>query len=111
MPILQDHNYDTLSQAIETLKEEGYTEDFNRLEESLHCKTNDKNYNPSDFTIVKTYRFEGMSSTGDNSVLYAIETKDGLKGNLVDAYGMYADAISPEMVEKFRVDYDDEGTL
>ena len=105
MPILQENPYATLTAAIEKLRQEGYVHDFNQQENHLACKKLERNYQPSDFTITHAYRFEGMSSAGDNSVLYAIEAKDGTKGMLVDAYGVYADSLSPEMIEKFRVEY------
>lgn len=105
MPILQDSPYETLTAAIEELREKGYTYDFNQREKHLECKALEKKFSPQTFTIRHTYRFEGMSSAGDNSVLYAIEAKDGTKGIMVDAYGVYADSLSPEMIEKFRVDY------
>jgi hypothetical protein len=107
VPILQDNPYNSLSFAIEDLKAKGYTHDFNQKEQYLECTQNQKQYQPEDFTITHTYRFEGMSSTGDNSVLYGIETADGTKGLLVDAYGVYADSLSEEMIEKFRVEYED----
>lgn len=100
------HDYDTLTEALQDLQKEGFTLDFNMLEQCIECKSLNKTWKPSDFTIVKTYRFEGMSNPGDNSVLYAVETKDGHQGSLVDAYGAYADALDPEMIQKFRVDYD-----
>ncbi|MBB4080458.1 hypothetical protein GGR28_003092 [Lewinella aquimaris] len=107
MPILHDNPYESLSFAIEDLKSKGYEFDFNQKEKHLECPQNEKHYNPEDFTITHTYRFEGMSSTDDNSVLYGIEAADGTKGLLVDAYGVYADSLSPEMIEKFRVEYED----
>ncbi len=107
MPILQDNPYNSLSFAIEDLKGKGYDKDFNQHEKHLECKQNGKTYDPSDFKITHTYRFEGMSSAGDNSVLYGIEAGDGTKGLLVDAYGVYADSLSEEMIEKFRVEYED----
>lgn len=106
MPILQKNPYATLTAALQSLQKEGYTRDFNQLENALECKEINCTYDPKQFTITKTYRFEGMSSAGDNSVLYAIETDDGEKGTLVDAYGVYADAISPEMIQKFKVEYE-----
>ena len=106
MPIIQDNPYESLTYAIEDLKSKGYTEDFNQKEKYLECKGNQKTYKPEDFTITHTYRFEGMSSAGDNSVMYGIETADGTKGLLVDAYGAYADSLSEAMIEKFRVEYE-----
>ena len=49
------------------------------------------------------YRFEGMSSEGDNEVVYAIETGTGVKGVLVDAYGTYAGQADPEFLAKLRI--------
>ncbi len=107
MPILQDNPYESLSYAIEDLKGKGYTADFNQNEDYLECTGKQIQYKPEDFTITHVYRFEGMSSAGDNSVLYGIEAADGTKGVLVDAYGAYADSLSEDMIEKFRVEYED----
>jgi formylmethanofuran:tetrahydromethanopterin formyltransferase len=57
---------------------------------------------PEEFKVVEQYRFEGMSSTDDNSILLAIETSDGRKGVIVDAYGTYSDSLTPDMLERLR---------
>jgi hypothetical protein len=54
------------------------------------------------FHIRETYRFEGASNPSDEEVVYAIESKDGQKGVLVDAYGMYSESLSEAMVEKLQ---------
>lgn len=95
-------NYDTLSEAIKDLHQSGYTYDFNLKSECLECASLKLEINPEDFEVDKTYRFEGMSSTDDNSILYAITAKNGIKGLLVDAYGVYAENISEEMRKKLR---------
>ena len=38
-----------------------------------------------------THRFEGVSDPDDMSILYAIETRSGVRGTLADAFGAYAD--------------------
>lgn len=96
--------YDTLSQAIKDLKNQGYTYDFNLEEKELCCQALDKTFPPKEFKVVGSYRFEGMSNPDDNSVLYVIETSSGEKGTLVDAYGTYADSISLEMAQRLRMD-------
>ena len=95
-----DRNYDTLSEAIDMWKKEGFDYDFNLKEDRLECKKLGKDYQAKDFNIVKVARFEGMSNPDDNSVLYAIEADDGTKGTLTDAYSTYSQAISPEMAKK-----------
>lgn len=102
----RSHEYKTLTHALEELKKQGYTRDFNLQEEAIECSSSKDKFQPAQFTIVGAYRFEGMSNPDDNSVLYAIETDNGDKGTLVDAYGTYSQAISPEMAQKLKVDYD-----
>ncbi|WP_369049488.1 phosphoribosylpyrophosphate synthetase [Tenacibaculum sp. UWU-22] len=94
--------YDTLSEALTDLEKRGFTHDFNVHATHLECKKRNEIYKPETFTIVEMYRFEGMSSADDNSVVYAIETNTGVKGTLVDAYGVYADSLSSEMIEKLH---------
>lgn len=44
-------------------------------------------YPPDVLAIVGHRSFEGMSDPDDMSVLYAIESADGTKGSIVDAFG------------------------
>ena len=94
--------YDTLTEALDGLRKEGFTLDYNLKHDRLHCQTNNIELQPADFDIVNVYRFEGMTDPGDEAVLYAVEAKNGGKGTLVDAYGAYSESISSEMAEKLR---------
>ena len=93
--------YDTVSEAINDLRKRGYTMDFNLAENSIVC--NDDTCNPDDLEIVEIYRFEGDTDPADQAVVYAIESKSGLKGVLVSGYGISADAMSAKMVEKLNI--------
>lgn len=96
-------NYDTLSEAINSLREEGYTEDFNLKENCIECKALGYEMFAKDFLIDEMFRFEGMSSPDDSSILFAISSdKFNIKGVLVDAYGMYSSPLTTEMIEKLR---------
>ena len=97
-------NFDTLIQALQALKAEGYTYDFNLLDNCLYCKEIDERYNPQAFTVDEVFRFEGESNPDDSSILYAVTTESGVRGTLLDAYGAYSGEISPEMLEKLRYD-------
>ncbi len=95
--------YATLSQAINGLREQGYTEDFNLRGDCIQCLAHALELSPEDFEIDKVFRFEGASDPDDNSILFAISSKDEtLKGVLVDAYGTYADPLTTEMIKKLR---------
>lgn len=94
---------DTLIETLEDLKAKGYTYDFNLTAHALEIHKDDGvrlSLSPEDFTIVDIFRFEGMSNPSDSSILYVIESCDGLKGTLVSSYGMYSDAMSNEMIKK-----------
>ena len=96
------NGYDTLSQAIEDLQSKGYTVNYDLIEDGLTSKDLKKKWKAEELDVVKFYRFEGISNPGDNTILYVIESNDGNKGLLVDAYG--ADVyISQEMIEKLRM--------
>ena len=93
--------YDTVSQAVNELKKRGYTLDFNLQENCIIC--NQQKFNPEDFKIVEVYRFEGDSDPADEAVVYAIESKNGLKGVLVNGYGISAETLSSDMAKKLSM--------
>ena len=97
-------NYDTVSTALNSLKERGYTTDFNIAFDKIICKETTACLNPGEFEITEVYRFEGESNPSDEAVVYAVESKDEkMKGTLVNAYGTYADAMSDEMIKKLSM--------
>jgi hypothetical protein len=85
-------NYDTLSAAVNSLNERGFTKDFNIAFDKLICHETNECLNPHEFEIMEVYRFEGETNPSDEAVVYAVESKDGtMKGTIVNAYGIYAD--------------------
>lgn len=97
------NDYQTLSEATNDLRARGYTLDFNLETNCVRCKAEDLELSPEDFEVVEVYRFEGYSNPDDNSIVYAIESTDGLKGVLVNAYGVYADTASDELIAKLEI--------
>ena len=93
----------SLSSCINKMKADGFNEDFQVTKKGLTNYSEEKFYNPEQVKIVNFYRFEGVSDPGDNSILYVIETDDGTRGTLVDAYGAYSDS----SVSKFIVDVEE----
>ena len=93
-------NFDTLSQAMNSLKEKGYKIEFSVSGNQIISEKDDLNLKPEDFDIDEVHRFEGMTNPGDMSILYAISSNTGKKGLLVDAYGTYSNEISPELAKK-----------
>jgi hypothetical protein len=81
----------SLASCLNKLVLDGYEKDFKASDQGLICLHNDKTYRPEEVHVVNFFRFEGASDPADNAILYVIETNDGIKGTLVDAYGPYAD--------------------
>jgi len=90
--------YETVSEAVNGLKQRGYTLDFNLQENCIVCHS-DK-FNPDEFEITEVHRFEGNTDPSDQAVVYAIESVIGLKGVLVNGYGISADTMSAEIARK-----------
>ena len=90
--------YDTVSQAVNDLKQRGYTLDFNLKGSALECQG--QKFNPKEFEITEFHRFEGNSDPGDEAIVYAIESRNGLKGVLVNAFGVYSEQLSDDMMKK-----------
>lgn len=81
----------SLSLVTNKWTQNGYTDTITISKEGLYSTEKDKHYGPADVKVVDFYRFEGQSDPADNAILYLVETQDGVKGMVVDAYGMYAD--------------------
>jgi EAL domain-containing protein (putative c-di-GMP-specific phosphodiesterase class I) len=96
-------NYETLSQAITALKQQGYNEDLNLKENCLECIAGKKDLQPHEFEIDKSFRFDVNEDPSDQAVLYAISSSiHNMKGLLVNGYGIYSEATSNDMLEKLK---------
>ena len=96
-------NYTTLSDVTNDLKKRGYNVDLNLKASCIDCPSHNLEFYPEDFTIDEFYRFEGMSNPSDNSIVFAISSNSGIKGILVDAYGVYAESLSDAMIRKLKI--------
>ena len=82
----------SLATCLNRMINEGYKEDFQITDNGLQSLQNSGCYKPEEIRIVNFYRFEGESDPDDNAILYIIETSDGTRGTIVDAYGIYNDS-------------------
>lgn len=80
----------SLSHAIERLRERGFTAHFGIVGDRLRAFDSGRTFGAHESTILEFQRFEGASDPDDMAVVYAIETADGTRGLLVDAFGVYA---------------------
>jgi len=97
------YNYATVTQALADLKSRGYTDEFDYKDDYLFCNSKGVKFNPLELKITEVYRFEGASDPEDSSVVYAIESASGLKGLIIDAYGMYADEKKSAFINSLKI--------
>lgn len=92
----------SLMKVEEKLSKDGFTADFRVSEGRLHTLSEErsKSYAPNEVVIVDFYRFEGESDPDDMSILYALETVDGVRGTISSAYGVYADTDTDDFLKQ-----------
>jgi quercetin dioxygenase-like cupin family protein len=81
----------TLSGTIERLNGEGYTAHFGVVGNRLRAFESGEAFEAHEVVIREYQRFEGVSNPDDMAVVYAIESANGIRGSLVDAFGVYSD--------------------
>lgn len=98
-------NYDNLVEALNDLKMQGYTEDFNLKQNCIECRNGQYKIFHDEFEIDKVFRFEADDSSADSeTVLYTISSnKYELKGTMINAYSIYSDDVADEMLEKLKI--------
>jgi hypothetical protein len=94
-------NYNNLVEAIEGLRQQGYVEDFNLKQNCIECRNGAYRVFHDEFQIDKFFRFDGNTDPDEESVLYALSSeKYGLKGVLVNGYGLSSETLTDEMLAK-----------
>ncbi len=96
--------FETLSEAMNDLKQRGYVYDFSLNPDAIECKSLSHSFGPADFHVDEIHRFEGKTNPDDSSILFAITSASGIKGLLVDAYGVYAASLNEEMIKRLTID-------
>lgn len=97
------NHFTTLTEAMENLRERGYTCEFSPNADYLTISGTDIKVKGDEFMVEEFHRFEGTSDPGDEMTLYAITTQSGHKGLFVAAQGTYSNEVSPELMAKFNV--------
>ena len=94
----------TLTEIINKLRKDGYTEDFNLQQNCLVCQDGHFSVFHDEFVIDKVYRFEGESDPADEATVYAISSpKYNIKGVLVNGAGIYTDELTDEMLDTLKI--------
>jgi len=89
-----------LSDRVNKAMKDGYTTNMKVTKQGLLVESKNRTYTPEEVKIIDFNRFEGQSDPADNAIMYLIQTVDGVKGTIIDAYGAYAD----ETINKFMTE-------
>jgi hypothetical protein len=91
---------DTVTEALDILARDGYTESFTIVGGRVECVCGDDH--PADGAIVeRIYRFEGISDPDDEEIVFGLLCpRCGVRGALVSAFGPNAD---PDELAALRI--------
>ena len=89
----------TLADVMDELTRHGFTEHFRAVSGGVRGVQSGKTFGAGQVTIAAYHRFEGVSDPDDMAILYALETSNGVRGTLADAFGVYADPYVGAFVE------------
>lgn len=82
--------YSNLRQATEHLTKIGYAGKFRFDNQVMRELRSSQIYMPSDLSIIEYHRFKGIANPGNTTVIFALESKGGIKGTLILKQGRAA---------------------
>jgi hypothetical protein len=81
----------TVAETVDGLTAHGFGERFRAHEGGLLAIERGEAVRTEDLVIRAYYRFEGVSDPDDMAIVYAVETRAGVRGTITDAFGVYSD--------------------
>ena len=96
--------YRTLAAAIDDLTRRGFVEQFEIAGDRLRALPSGATFSADELRIREHHRFEGVSDPDDMAVVYAIESRTGVRGTLADAFGVYSDPRVSAFLRTVRFD-------
>ena len=90
----------TLAETIDHLNRRGFTGHFGVVADRLREFGTGVTFRADELQICGCFRFEGVSDPADMAIVYAIESRTGVHGTLVDACGVYANPVVSEFMAR-----------
>jgi hypothetical protein len=107
---MTENQYDTILDALKAARDKGFESRFLVEKGALRCLENNEIFPASRVTIEAYHRVEGPSDPDESAILYLIETKSGIKGTVIDAFGTYANPEIAELISSIPIDRGDIGS-
>ncbi len=96
----KSNKYDTLADATSQLLGKGYNINFHVNSAGKLSDNKDLEFEPTDVILKEVHRFEGMTNPADSSILYAVQTRSGEKGIVIDSYGADGSEVTSDFMNK-----------
>ena len=96
----ENRYYKNIAEALSDLREKGYTYNFDKKNGCLECKDLCASFQIEDLHISEFYRFKEYEDAAGNSIIYGIETSDGLKGLFIDSNNLVNERLSKKLSSK-----------
>ena len=94
---------ESLSQAVDRLTAQGYTDDFRAEPDGMRAVVAGVLYRPESLVVEEIGRFEGISDPADEAIVLALHCReDGIKGTYTLPYGPEMGALDAEMMRRLR---------
>jgi hypothetical protein len=100
---------ETVAEAIARLERRGYRASFRATDEGLVAvgRDRDRTLEPEAMIVDEVVRFEGESNPGDEAVVFALRSRDGVRGTFVTTYGANTDAANAEVIHRLDASHGD----
>ena len=102
--MILDNQYDNLLDALKAAEAKEFTHRFIVEGQRLKCIETNEVFAASHLVIEAFNRVEGSSDPEESAILYLIRTFSGVKGTLIDSYGMYANAEIAALIRAIPID-------
>ena len=95
----------TLTSALSELEKRGFVDQFRAEEKGLRATKADRTFEPEELVIEETARFEGDSNPAEQTLLFALASRDGaVRGTYTVAFGPEMDPRDTKMVRALESD-------
>lgn len=92
---------ETLSEAIERMAGEGYDDEFQVEGAGLRARVAGRWVRPEDLVCVAVARFEGASDPADETILFALRTREGdVRGTFATHFGVDVGPATAEVLHR-----------
>src|SRR5262250_2864184 len=93
----------TVAETIEDLNRRGFTGHFGVTGDGLREFGTGVTFRATALRICECFRLEADCDPSETAIVYAIETETGVRGTLIDAFGLYADPAISEFMTRVSI--------